>query len=347
LKALNRLFNTTYKFPKAFSSIYVPTGRQPWEDLLRPLDEPSDAGASDSVEDLDVDSEEDSIDMEKLKAFKTLRTEVEKLTGASFSKTNPPDERALDAATKKLEALKVEYVKQRKDSRAAKVGSNTKDWLAGFTLPKSSKRDSLTSLGLEVSSVVGNEVGADTWGAASVDPSRFKPSLTRFIKHGAQKQLRFGSGDPHDGYLGLFFLENATHLGERSLDLWLAEVEEELKANNKGMAVRSREVYELRFRVFETMRCLRSATCVNGALSGSDSTLEVLGRWLFTLSEVLAGNMEWSVADLYLPVGSVKSASYAVPAAKLRALGRNLRHSHRTREAFKGVFTTKDKTGSA
>ena len=180
---------------------------------------------------------------------------------------------------------------------------------------------------------------ADFWGAKSVDPARFKARLSKFLKPGnLQKMLRFGCGDPHDGYLGLFFFENATHFGERSLDSWFEEVEEELKAANKGIAVRSRELYELRYRVFETMRLLRTAHCVNGALTGSDSILEIMGRSLFTLSEVLAGNMEWNVADLYLPVGSVKSASYAVPASKLRAMGRNLRHAHRTREAFKGVF---------
>jgi hypothetical protein len=325
--------------------------------LLRPLDERTDSeGTSDSAEELSgAESEGEALDAAKLKKFNAARSTAEKVVGVSLPKGDPPTNKALDEALKKVTELLDTHAKKVNEAKSVKARSSADEWLAGFTpgakatpgsktASRSSKRDSLDSTASETE----NGGGADSWGATSVDPGRFKASLSRLVKTGLQKQLRFGSGDPHNGYLGLFFLENATHFGERSLDLWLGEVEDELKANNKGIAVRSREVFELRFRVFETMRCLRSASCVDGALSGSDLTLEIMGRRLFTLSEVLAGNMDWSVADLYLPVGSVKSASYAVPAGKLKQLGRNICHGHRTRKAFKGVFTAKDKekTGS-
>jgi hypothetical protein len=279
------------------------------------------------------------VDPKAINAFHDFRKEVTKLTGVSFPTDDPPTDVDLKQATAKLEQCKQAHLAKVKKSGAG-GGTKAGTWAASFAGTSSSKkRDSLESATSEEGEGKGR--GAESWGATSVNPSRFKSSLSRFVKS-TPRQLRFGSGDPHDGHLGLFFIENATDYGERSLDSWFEEVEEELKATNRNL-LRSREMYELRSRVWETMRILHNATFVNAALSGSDDTLEIYGRRLFCLSEVLAGNMEWSVAELYLPVGSVKLQSYSIPASKLRALGRNLRHANRTREAFKGVFTAKDK----
>ena len=294
-----------------------------------------------------------ALDPKSVAAFHSLRREVQRLTGEAFPKENPPTQSDLQDATAHLESRKKAAMaaKAAIKTKIVKGGAALSGWAAsfaplstgstsvvGFKPSKSSNWDSLDSL------VSGTEKGegTDSWGAVSVDPMRFKASLSSFIKS-TPRQLCFVSGDPHDGHLGLFFIENATECGERSLDSWLEEVEEELKGGSNRNLLRSREMYELRSRVWETNRLLQSATFVQAALSGSDATLEVFGRRLFCLSEVLAGNMEWHVAELYLPAGSVKPQSFAIPAGKLMALGRNLRHANRTREAFKGSFSGKDK----
>jgi hypothetical protein len=138
-----------------------------------------------------------------------------------------------------------------------------------------------------------NEEGR--WGTTSIDPSRFKPFLSRLIKSTAPT-IKYMDGGPVDGYVSLCFIEHVTNSGGRSLVSWLKDLEESLRESNP-LALKQREVYELRYLAFLAQLHVQDAGCMQAAVSGSNKVLDTIGRRLFALNQVIMEDMSWSAAE--------------------------------------------------
>jgi hypothetical protein len=219
---------------------------------------------------------------------------------------------------------------------------------------KPKKRDSLDSTGSRASldgegdDDAGSEQslnGVRQWGLNAVKLSRFERMLRGFVKPQDTRPapMVFGAAG---GQVGLLFIEYVTCSGERSLTSWLDNQFEEVMVAKHGSAYRTRpprEVFELRYRVYELERLLRNATFVDATLCGSSTAIDDQGRRLFSLYQVLAADMPWHIAERFLPAGAVKRAP-GVPTARLVDFTRMLKKEEKAKATLRGEEAPKTKS---
>jgi hypothetical protein len=265
------------------------------------------------------------------KRLEELRIRYCKATGTKMAS---PPKTATAAVLKKGIAALEQALKQQ--SAADEDGG---DWLSALgstlkvkagTVTGSKSKKTRMSLGSTTSDGLGGEeddLGNDEggWGTTSIDPSRFKPFLSRLIKSTAPT-IKYVDGGPADGFVGLCFIEHVTNSGGRSLVSWLKDLEESLRESNP-LALKQREVYELRYQVFLAQLHVQDAGCVQAAVSGSNKVLDTIGRRLFALNQVVVGDMSWSAAEEFLPAGAVKRHSMGVPSKHLTGMAKAMRRA--------------------
>ena len=66
---------------------------------------------------------------------------------------------------------------------------------------------------------------------------------------------------------------------------------------------------------------------MKAAVSGSNKVLDTIGRRLFALNQVVAGDMSWSAAEEFLPAGAVKRHSMGVPSKHLTGMAKAMRRA--------------------